>query len=250
MTRLVQDSELREGFKSGETWALSAVYREYASPLYGLLHRGFVLHSAGTSVRFRGYQDSLSLDDAVQEVFSRVFTERARLSYDGLRPFRNYLFTTARNYVTDEYRRRSRLFEPINEKTLENAFAEHDAMAFRQDPEQNTHRPDPAREAEHRELLNIVECFVTGLSSEDKPIFDMRFREGLSVEACAKKLGLSEYRIKRTEKRLRKRFLDTMQRNGYLEGYSPNSKVLGAWVVLVAASSICHSMLSGAGGMR
>ena len=46
--------------------------------------------------------------DLVQEVFLRAFDERARLGYDGLRPYRPYLLRIAKNLRIDTARRDGR----------------------------------------------------------------------------------------------------------------------------------------------
>mgnify|MGYP001594116264 CR=1 FL=1 len=235
MTRLVEDKRLREAFRQGKREALEEVYREYAKPLYGLLYRGFGLDSGGRSLRFHGYRDSLALDDTVQEVFTRAFKESARLSYDGLRPYRNYLFTIARNIVTDELRRRTRLFEPIGGQSIEEI---QDAAANSGSDVGLADAPPLHQSIEQRQLRELVDKFIGKLTEEDRRVFDLRFREAQSVEACAARLGVSEYRVKRTEKRLRRRFLETMQHHGYLTGYTPDAAVVGAWIFLVASGAL------------
>ena len=211
MTRLVEDRQLREAFRRGERPALAEVYREYARPLFGLLREGFGFQSGGKQHHFAGFRDPWELENAVQETFLRAFGERARLRYDGLRPYRNYLFTIARNLVIDEFRRKERLFAPLDE-AVEVAAAD-DPVTLASPP------PGPERQAEQREISGHVETFVEGLDPRERRVFDARFRQGASVERAARDLGITEYRVKRTEKKLKKRFFRRMRELGYFQGY-------------------------------
>ena len=208
--RLVEDPELRAAFRRGEKAALAQVYREYAPPLFGFLGRGFAIESQGRSVGFAGFREPWALDDAVQEVFTRAFAERARLGYDGLRPYRNYLFTIARNYVVDEFRRQAKVFVPLVEDAA-NEFASPSAAVV------EVVAPDDALGSQ--ELAGQVQRFVAALSVDEERVFAVRFREGRSIEEAVAQLALSEWTVKNIERRLRRRFFVLMRRCGYFEGW-------------------------------
>ena len=106
---LVEDRALLDGYRRGDPAALERIYRAYAPDLARMLRHGFSFRSGGRMCRFHGVRSSFDLEDRVQEVFTRVFTEQGRLSYDGLTPFAAYLRTVARNLVIDDFRRKERV---------------------------------------------------------------------------------------------------------------------------------------------
>src|SRR6478736_7088326 len=106
MTLLIERRELLERFRKGERKALEEVYRHYVSDVANFLQRGFSFNSRERTLRFTGYAQPYDLDNALQETFTRAFRESARVGYDGLHSYRNYLFAIARNLVVDEFRNR------------------------------------------------------------------------------------------------------------------------------------------------
>lgn len=209
MPRMVEDRTLREAFRRGDEAALRDVYREYAGPLFGFLSRGFSFQSAGRSFSFPGFREPWELENAVQDVFVRAFSANARASYDGLRPYRTYLFTIARNVVIDGLRKRRHALVPLDD-------GDDETEGRRLDGDDGA---DPEDEAIQRELAAHVAAFVETLTAEERRLFEARFREGGSVEACADRLGASEFWVKRHEKRLRKRFFAWMRDRGWFEGF-------------------------------
>ncbi|MFC1612217.1 RNA polymerase sigma factor [Myxococcota bacterium] len=205
MSRLVEDGQLRKRFRGGDPEALAQVYNEYLRPVFAHLSRGFMIESKGRKIWFSGFSDPLDLDDTVQEVFVRAFQEQARLAYDGLRPYLNFLLTIARNLVIDKLRRQTGRPGPLTESqgVLRHIGARP---------------PQPDQMAESREIDAEVEAFIGGLTDSEREIFDTRFLQALSVEDTARALSISEYKVKRTEKSLRKRFFHAMRRKGYFDG--------------------------------
>src|SRR5437763_656168 len=103
---LVERRELLDRFRVGQQSALAEVYRHYRPELVAFLSRGFSFRSGERTLSFRGYTQPYDLNNAVQETFARAFKESARLGYDGLRSYKWYLLTIARNFVIDEFRQR------------------------------------------------------------------------------------------------------------------------------------------------
>src|SRR6185312_11870668 len=115
MSLLIERRELLERFKKGERKALEEVYRHYVSDVANFLQRGFSFNSRERTLRFTGYAQPFDLDNALQETFTRAFRESARIGYDGLHSYRNYLFAIARNLVIDEFRNREVAMSPFIE---------------------------------------------------------------------------------------------------------------------------------------
>jgi RNA polymerase sigma factor (sigma-70 family) len=204
MPRLVEDRELLDAFRRGERPALEEVYREYLRPLYSLFSAGFSFDSGGRRHLFKPLTHPAEREDAVQEVFLRAFSPSARLAYDGVNPYRNYLFTIARNLVIDRFRARER------NETSPLEPAEPSA-------EEGPARPDEGLDQE--ELALHCSAFLASLEPVERKLFEARFREGLSIEVTARELKLSEHQVKRGEKALKKRFFLAMKQQGFFEGF-------------------------------
>ena len=210
MPKLRESQALLFAFRRGETNALEAVYDEYSEDLFVMLKEGFAIESAGKRYRFEGYREPWHLETAVQEIFSRAFSERARNAFDGTRPYKNYLFTIARNYVVDDFHKKRRQFVPIEdipEPTADDAD-KHTGLSV-----------NPERAATSRELQELVAFFIDSLSDFERQIFDYRFAQGHSVELSAQEAHVTEYRIKRTEKKIKKQFYVFMKKRGYFDGF-------------------------------
>ncbi len=110
-----------------------------------LLARGFSFHASGERVRFSGYGKRFELEDVLQDVFRKAFGEKARDSYDGLRPYAAYLATIARNLVIDDYSQRKRELSLFtrDETPADDEWTSHD------DPFAD-HAPQPSGRPERR----------------------------------------------------------------------------------------------------
>ena len=102
---LSSDRVLLDGFRAGKPDALRAVYLHYRPRVMALLRGGFSFRSGNEWMRFRGYRGDFEIEQAMHETMARAFLPQARLAYDGIRPFSDYLFAIARNYVLNELRR-------------------------------------------------------------------------------------------------------------------------------------------------
>ena len=235
MTLLVNDTALRNAFRAGETAALTKVYTEYARSLFAMLHKGFPVESGGKRFMFRGYKEPWRLENAVQEIFARAFTESARGAYDGLRPYKNYLMTIARNYVVDGFRK------DLKERAVLDDLPEYRMAELPDSP----HAEDPEAAAITRRLKEETAKFTDGLDRDDRALFDARFVEGRSVESCSEYLNISEYRVKRDEKRIRKAFFVFMRQRGFFEGYN---YLITSMVVLLLSGAGLYNLLGGVSG--
>jgi RNA polymerase sigma-70 factor (ECF subfamily) len=230
MTLLMNNTALRNGFRSGDRSVLEQVYREYSRSLFSMLLHGFPVESQHKRFTFRGYKDPWQLENAVQEIFARAFAESARRAYDGIRPYKNYLMTIARNYVVDSFRRRQK--ESV-------FFDDLPTYRFSELPFPDDGTPkNPESQAVNRQLKEETAKFVGALDPDTKKLFDARFVRGLSVEASASELQISEYRVKREERRIRKNFFSYMRTRGFFEGFeyvSPATALVFALSSLLAA---------------
>jgi RNA polymerase sigma-70 factor (ECF subfamily) len=198
MLQLHEDRRWMEAFRAGERWALDRVYREHVMDIATMLRRGFSLEGSGPATRFRGYDRELDLESALQDVFLRAFSDRARLAYDGLRPYGAYLAAIARNVVIDELRRVSR-----NAARFANEL-----------PEVGCDAQAPAA-VEGEELQRLVAEAVATLPASDREVYEQRFVKGLTQLEAARALGITRIQVRRRENRLKRSLLASLKAAGY-----------------------------------
>ena len=202
MTLLTTDRALLTAYRAGDREALARVYREYARPLAAFLRGGFNLKSGDAEHFFQGITSAYELDNALQEIFTRAFSDTARQRYDGIRPFTSYLFAIARNWVIDEGRRRkARRFETLDNEAVEE-------------------RPDevsaPAESVEADEIAKLIASFLSTRDDEERRLYTLRFEQGLSQADAARALEMSRIQVRRREAKLLRDLLRHFRTHGYL----------------------------------
>jgi RNA polymerase sigma factor (sigma-70 family) len=225
---LSSDRGLLQRFRAGDRDALGAVYDEYAPAVAAFLARGFSFSSKERVLRFCGYQQPFDLDNALHETMARAFAERARLAYDGLSPYKNYLLAIARNFVISELRRREVAMSQLVH--AEDGAGIDAQQELPDETDAAVAAATPARSAEaeylHRELRRLYEGFVAQLTAQERAFFGARFEEQLTQVEAGKRAGLSHMQARTREKDLRRRFLKYMHAHGYLDGYPGKAAVV------------------------
>jgi len=220
---LVERRELLERFRAGQRAALEEVYRHYAPDVANFLSHGFGFQSRGRALRFAGFRQAFDLDNALQETFLRAFKESARLGYDGLSPYKNYLLAIARNYVLDELRRREVAMSPLVEaETVGDAAApDGDGVVRAQATDSPSGLLVLSAEQDFltAELARLYGRFMESLDGRDRMFFQARFEEQQTQVDAGRRVELSHMQARTLEKKLRERFLKFMQKHGYLDGY-------------------------------
>lgn len=202
---LEQDRKLLEAFRAGRPEALKTVYAHYHPRLAQFLRGGFSFRSGDRWLRFRGYTSPFDREQAVNEVLGRAFLPAARLAYDGVRPFADYLFGIARNYVLNELRRTDLLVPVADDEIDEAAEPTGGAIA---------HAAEPT--LEEREVARLLDAFLGDSSPAERRLFELRFRDENGQEEAARAMGLSRIQVRRVEHNLKKRLLGYLKKNGYL----------------------------------
>lgn len=216
---LHRDEALLEAYRNGETWAYEAVYRHYAEPVRRFLLGGFTFVSQGRTCRYRGGSHGVDVDAIVQETFARAFSLSTRANYDGVRPFKNYLFSIAKNLVLRECQRKERLL------AVEHTEETTDALARRGvDYGLTSQEQCPEGTLASEQLQEVTQAFIQELDEEETRFFSLRFAQGLTQEATAAKMGVTRARVKLLEKSLRRRFLEALRAHGYFVGYTPKPR--------------------------
>jgi RNA polymerase sigma factor (sigma-70 family) len=201
----VIDRELLAAFRAGHRDALERIYREHASQLAAFLRTGFMYTSNDRPQRFRGVRDSFELESLVQEVFARAFAEKARLAFDGVRPYAGFLAGIARNVVLDALRRELRHGEVL---------VAPDVLDGHADAQGSLDREATADEQRGSEL--VARFLETECDARDRSLYELRFTHELTQVQAAEAARLSRIQIRRWETKFRARLLRFLKRADYV----------------------------------
>jgi RNA polymerase sigma-70 factor (ECF subfamily) len=172
--------DLDDRLRRGDPAAFEMLFRTYYQPLCGFAAR---------------YADSIAVaEELVQDVFARIWIERARWPLPRNR--KAYLFTAVRNRALNAGRRQQleldwvdgELHDADPPATAESAIARHD---------------DPAVHAE-------LDRAITSLPQRCRLVMHLRWREGMSYADIADVMGISvkgvENQLSRGLRALRRAF--------------------------------------------
>ncbi|MBN1962194.1 MAG: sigma-70 family RNA polymerase sigma factor [Deltaproteobacteria bacterium] len=207
MSWLCENPERLEKFRQGDEQTLTEVYYQYVREVAGFLRAGFTFNCNGRSFRFCGCHTPFELDDFLQETFLRAFTQRTRETYDGVRPYRAYLLTIARNVAIDRLRhsqRWSRLFVPMSTQT-----------ANKPQPAEAPITTSPEKILVSKQLSKIYHNFKASLIELDRSVCELRFEQSLTRKQTTQRLGLSAMQLRVREHRLRTKLLKQLGNSGY-----------------------------------
>ena len=127
-------------------------------------------------------------------MFARAFQERARQQYDGLRPYRPYLLTIAKNLRVDQLRRQGRELLLLDDC----AAPDIDALIERDLP-----MPDLIEhDFERQQLQRATRDFVAIQDEETQRFVAMRYEQELSQADVARELGITRRRARTLESRV------------------------------------------------
>ena len=214
-----KDPKLLEGYRAGETWAYEKLYLTYGEQVRRFLAGGFSFVSRGRTCRYRGNAAGIDADGIVQETFARAFLASTRRNYDGERPFRNYLFSIAKNLVLREFQRRERVLNTDNAEEATDVLARRGTVTW-----MTSQDGDPEEQLAEDQLQAVTQRFIASLADEEMQFFNHRFATELTQEATARVMDVTRARVKLLEKNLRRRFLVHLRDNGYFIGYDPRPR--------------------------
>ncbi|MBN2529422.1 MAG: sigma-70 family RNA polymerase sigma factor [Deltaproteobacteria bacterium] len=99
MTIFLENRLLLVDFKAGKKEALHEVYNAYFKEVERLISKGWISKKTGARSFINTAGDNDLRTELIQEIFLRAFSKKARLSYDGVRFYKNYLLMLARNVI-------------------------------------------------------------------------------------------------------------------------------------------------------
>lgn len=184
---LDRDRDLLAGFRDGKRDVLARVYHALVDDVFKLVALGFTSKSAA----IRGERDPDEQRVVVQEVFAKAFAERARLGYDGVRPYRPYLLTIARNVMIDRARERSGELGRASDVDVDAIIA--------------TDAPIPGEveeTADQQRLRARTATYLETLEPELRRFVTLRFEREMSHLDVAAELGITRRRVRTLEARV------------------------------------------------
>jgi RNA polymerase sigma factor (sigma-70 family) len=187
MPALEQDRELLAAFRAGNAELLARIYHALVDDVFRVAALGFVTAN-GT---IRPERDPDEQRAIVQEVFVRAFSERARVAYDGLRPYRPYLLTIAKNLMVDRARTRSTESSRATEIDVDAIISTDAAITG-----------DVEETIEQQELRAAAAAYVETLDETSRGFVRLRFDQDLSQADVAEALGVTRRRVRTLEARV------------------------------------------------
>jgi RNA polymerase sigma factor (sigma-70 family) len=182
MLELACDSTFLDGFRRGERKVLARVYSEHVEEVERFVRSFFT----SDYQKHRLASRSVDLEDLVQEIFTRAFSQTARLSFDVQRPYGPFLGALARNLVVDWARRRC---PEIPTEDIERYAANLNSAA-----------DVPWADGE---TIRLVDDYVARLNPELREIHELRYVLNHTQEEACRALGLSRQQLRTREKHLR-----------------------------------------------
>lgn len=183
---------------------MSLVYERFVADVETVTRRGFSL----SDTHVLGTASTEEQRELVQETFMRAFTQSARASFDGLRPYRPFLLRITKNLMVDRLRSRKGPQGPglgDLEELLENQI---DFSTI----------PETADDLHWAQLSAASAEFVAGLDAQTQAIVRLRFEDDLSQDVVCAQLGCSRRRVRTTESKVRKQLRNHLKKLGLLDG--------------------------------
>lgn len=193
---LENDREWLAAFRRGDRPALARVFDTYVDDVARTIRAGVVVKTADGPVRVGQNLMESDVEALIHDTFMKAFAERARLSYDGLRPYGAWLGTIARNVLIDHGRAQGgRRFASLD---LEQVAAD---------------QPDQDNVVHQGQLRLVLGRFLAALDDLDRRVFNLRFAESRSRRDAGEALGLSEMQVRRRDVRLKKALASYLRAN-------------------------------------
>jgi RNA polymerase sigma-70 factor (ECF subfamily) len=200
---LESDRALLEAFRRGDREALTRVFEMYVDDVAKTLRAGVVVDAGGQKHRVGQRQPESEIESLVHETFARAFADKARQTYDGIRPYGAWLGTIARNLLVDRARQKRKDARQVGVADLDDI--------------PSGEGPDPTWRLEEEQLDHILRAATAELDPMDKEIFRLRVQEGASFKRTAEVLGTTEIVVRRRDTRMRVRLLELLRKEGFLD---------------------------------
>lgn len=162
----LEDSKLFKRLNYGDEQAFRLIYEKYHKPLFGLA--------------FKYLQSKELAEDAVHDIFIKVWSKRKKLDSSGT--LKHFLFTVTKNHVLNVImltKNKQKLNKRITlDYETENSLQQSDNVIIL---------------SEYRELYKQA---IEQLPHKRQQIYKLKTKDGLTYKEIAQYLGLSEHTIK------------------------------------------------------
>ena len=165
----MDDAHIVRQAQHGEKNAFIALHEKYWQTIYNYFYYRL--------------EDQQAVDDLTSDVFVRM-VEKIEQYHDTGRPFITWLYTIARNILTDYYRKNNKLpiQEPLNDEIISN-------------------QDDPRKVTEHNLMIDCLKLALSHLSNEQQQVIIGKFIEGRSNIEMAQILNKTHGAIKSLQHR-------------------------------------------------
>jgi RNA polymerase sigma-70 factor (ECF subfamily) len=174
------EGRLIQRAKKGDPSAFAELYDRYQPAIYR-----YIFYRVG---------DVATAEDLTGEVFARLVEKIDRFAYRG-RPLLAWLYTIARNLVTDHHRQIGRSL-PLS---FEDRFV--------------AEATDPEKAVEHRLTQHRLAAAIARLTEGQRQVILLKFMEGLDNETTARMLGKSTGAVKALQHRALAALRHILERN-------------------------------------
>lgn len=158
------DQKLYDDLRRGKEYAFAAVFDHYNRLLY--------------TIAYRFLKSEEEAEDAVQHLFMKLWEQRETFSFES--GIRSLLFTILKNYILNELRHRSLVFEKLYEISQQTNEEEDNFLI----------------QFEHSELRKSLRIAIDKLPPQKQKICLLKIEYGLSNQEIADKMGITVPTVK------------------------------------------------------
>lgn len=160
------DQKLYDDLRRGKEYAFAAVFERYNRLLY--------------TIAYRFLKSEEEAEDATQYLFMKLWEQRTNFSFES-GVFRSLLFTILKNYILNELRHRSLVFEKLYEMAQQVNDEDED---------------DFLTQFENGELGKFLRVAIDKLPPQKQKICLLKIEYGLSNQEIADRMGITVPTVK------------------------------------------------------
>ncbi|MBN2802264.1 MAG: sigma-70 family RNA polymerase sigma factor [Deltaproteobacteria bacterium] len=190
MLEYTDNKELLTKFKSGNPEAMTTVYRHYVGYVESIIANGFYIHDGKT--RIWGNDNMETVKELVQDIFIKAFSENARTSYDGIRPYKTFLKNITKNVAIDRSRKNRKDALNYSDKSKDSPIPEETVEASE---DENIYWKTCASEAQ---------IYMQSLSDTEKQFVNLRYVQELPQRDIAKQMQITRWKVRSMENKIEK----------------------------------------------
>jgi RNA polymerase sigma factor (sigma-70 family) len=203
MTLFQENRTLLDAFRRGEESALRAIYDYYINKVELLVANGW--YDAQNKSRSIGIVDFEVQAELIQEIFLKAFSDKARLSYDGIRPYKNFLISIARNVIIDHLRKTPRDVLSLVDAEFDINSGVIDSTSLADS------EPHAETDLDWQRCLAATAEYVKGLDEMNRKFVVLRFQQELPILEVSRQMGITRGKARFLEKNLARNLKKRLQ---------------------------------------